>query len=55
MGHSVLVPIGSRTDGTGERAYVIYSRLLKENIIFLGTPIDDNVSNLSATLHLLSL
>jgi ATP-dependent Clp protease protease subunit len=30
----------------GERAYDIYSRLLKENIIFLGTPIDDNVSNL---------
>ena len=30
----------------GERAYDIYSRLLKENIIFLGTPIDDNVANL---------
>jgi ATP-dependent Clp protease protease subunit len=30
----------------GERAYDIYSRLLKENIIFLGTPIDDAVSNL---------
>jgi ATP-dependent Clp protease protease subunit len=29
----------------GERAYDIYSRLLKENIIFLGTPIDDNVAN----------
>jgi ATP-dependent Clp protease protease subunit len=31
----------------GERAYDIYSRLLKENIIFLGTPIDDNVANLT--------
>lgn len=30
----------------GERAYDIYSRLLKENIIFLGTPIDDNIANL---------
>ena len=30
----------------GERAYDIYSRLLKENIIFLGTPIDDTVANL---------
>jgi ATP-dependent Clp protease protease subunit len=30
----------------GERAFDIYSRLLKENIIFLGTPIDDNVANL---------
>jgi ATP-dependent Clp protease protease subunit len=29
----------------GERAYDIYSRLLKENIVFLGTPIDDNVAN----------
>jgi ATP-dependent Clp protease protease subunit len=32
--------------GRGERAYDIYSRLLKERIIFLGTPIDDNISNL---------
>ena len=30
----------------GERAYDIYSRLLKDNIIFLGTPVDDNVANL---------
>jgi ATP-dependent Clp protease protease subunit len=30
----------------GERAYDIYSRLLKENIIFLGTPVDDNIANL---------
>ncbi len=31
----------------GERAYDIYSRLLKEHIIFIGTPIDDHVANLS--------
>jgi len=31
--------------GRGERAYDIYSRLLKDNIIFIGTPIDDNVAN----------
>ena len=30
----------------GERSYDIYSRLLRDNIIFLGTPIDDNVANL---------
>jgi ATP-dependent Clp protease protease subunit len=33
-------------DGRGERAFDIYSRLLKDRIIFLGTPIDDNVANL---------
>ncbi|PYV19265.1 MAG: ATP-dependent Clp endopeptidase proteolytic subunit ClpP [Acidobacteria bacterium] len=38
----------------GERAYDIYSRLLKDNIIFLGTPIDDNVANL-VTAQLLFL
>ena len=32
----------------GERSYDIYSRLLKENIIFLGTPIDDQVANIGA-------
>jgi ATP-dependent Clp protease protease subunit len=32
--------------GRGERAYDIYSRLLKERIIFIGTPIDDNIANL---------
>jgi len=34
------------TTGRGERAYDIYSLLLKERIVFLGTPIDDNVANL---------
>jgi len=38
----------------GERAYDIYSRLLKDNIIFVGTPIDDNVANL-VTAQLLFL
>ncbi len=32
--------------GRGERAYDIYSRLLRDNIIFIGTPIDDNIANL---------
>ena len=31
--------------GRGERAYDIYSRLLRDNIIFIGTPIDDNIAN----------
>jgi ATP-dependent Clp protease protease subunit len=46
MGQSVLVPMVVEQTSRGERAYDIYSRLLKENIIFLGTPIDDNVANL---------
>jgi ATP-dependent Clp protease, protease subunit len=46
MGNSVLVPMVVEQTSRGERAYDIYSRLLKENIIFLGTPIDDNVANL---------
>jgi ATP-dependent Clp protease protease subunit len=46
MGESVLVPMVVEQTSRGERAYDIYSRLLKENIIFLGTPIDDAVSNL---------
>lgn len=46
MTSSVLVPMVVEQTSRGERAYDIYSRLLKENIIFLGTPIDDNVANL---------
>jgi ATP-dependent Clp protease protease subunit len=46
MGHSVLVPMVVEQTSRGERAYDIYSRLLKENIIFLGTPVDDNIANL---------
>jgi ATP-dependent Clp protease protease subunit len=41
-----LVPMVIEQTGRGERAYDIYSRLLKERIVFLGTPIDDNISSL---------
>lgn len=41
-----LIPMVVEQDGRGERAFDIYSRLLKDRIIFLGTPIDDNVANL---------
>lgn len=40
-----LVPIVIEKDGRGERAYDIYSKLLKERIVFLGSAIDDNVAN----------
>ncbi|MGC9971460.1 MAG: ATP-dependent Clp protease proteolytic subunit [Bryobacteraceae bacterium] len=46
MDNSVLVPMVVEQTSRGERAYDIYSRLLKENIIFLGTPIEDTVANL---------
>lgn len=46
MQNSVLVPMVVEQTSRGERAFDIYSRLLKENIIFLGTPIDDQVANL---------
>jgi ATP-dependent Clp protease protease subunit len=41
-----LIPMVIESTGRGERAYDIYSLLLKERIVFLGTPIDDNVANL---------
>jgi ATP-dependent Clp protease, protease subunit len=41
-----LVPIVIEKDGRGERAYDIYSRLLRERIVFLGTAIDDMIANL---------
>src|SRR5215831_298009 len=41
-----MVPMVVEQTSRGERAFDIYSRLLKENIVFIGTPIDDNVSNL---------
>ncbi len=41
-----LVPIVIEQTGRGERAYDIYSRLLKDRIIFIGTPIDDQIANL---------
>ncbi len=48
------VPIVIEQDGKVERAYDIYSRLLKDRIVFLGSPIDDNVSNvvIAQLLHL---
>lgn len=41
-----LIPMVVEQTNRGERAYDIYSRLLKDNIIFVGIPIDDNVANL---------
>ena len=43
---SILVPMVIETTGRGERAYDIYSRLLKDRIIFIGTAVDDNVANI---------
>ena len=45
-GMSILIPMVVEQTGRAERAYDIYSRLLKDRIVFIGTPIDDNVSNL---------
>ena len=44
--HAGLVPMVVEQTSRGERAYDIYSRLLRDNIIFVGFPIDDSVSNL---------
>jgi ATP-dependent Clp protease protease subunit len=41
-----LIPMVVEQTGRGERAYDIYSRLLKDRIVFIGTPIDDNIANL---------
>jgi ATP-dependent Clp protease, protease subunit len=51
---SYLVPVVVEQTSRGERSFDIYSRLLKERIIFLGTPIDDSVANLvmAQMLHL---
>ena len=49
-----LIPMVVEQTSRGERAYDIYSRLLKEHIIFIGTPIDDHVANL-VTAQLLFL
>ncbi len=43
---AMLIPTVIEKTQNGERAYDIYSRLLRENIIFLGGPIDDNVANI---------
>ena len=46
MPPSALIPMVIETTGRGERAYDIYSLLLKERIVFLGTPVNDQVANL---------
>src|SRR6201987_410612 len=49
-----LVPMVVEQTSRGERAYDIYSRLLRDNIIFIGTPVDDSIANL-VTAQLLFL
>jgi ATP-dependent Clp protease protease subunit len=44
--YNYLVPTVVESSSRGERAYDLYSRMLKEHVIFLGTPIDDTISNL---------
>src|SRR5690242_11909457 len=51
---SMLIPMVIEETTRGERAYDIYSRLLKDHILFIGTPIDDHVANL-VTAQLLFL
>src|SRR5271165_1315239 len=51
---TMLIPMVIEETTRGERAYDIYSRLLKDHILFVGTPIDDHVSNL-VTAQLLFL
>jgi ATP-dependent Clp protease protease subunit len=46
VSHSQLIPMVVEQTNRGERAYDIFSRLLKDSIVFIGTPIDDNVANL---------
>ncbi|HUZ02486.1 MAG TPA: ATP-dependent Clp protease proteolytic subunit [Thermomicrobiaceae bacterium] len=43
--HELLIPMVVETTNRGERAYDIYSRLLRDRIVFLGTPVDDQVAN----------
>ena len=45
LNSNYLIPMVIEKTATGERAYDIYSRLLKDRIIFIGTPIDDHVAN----------
>jgi ATP-dependent Clp protease protease subunit len=46
VAYNALIPMVVEQTSRGERAYDIFSRLLKDNIIFIGTPIDDTVANL---------
>src|ERR1700730_4151915 len=52
--HNTLIPMVVEQTNRGERAYDIYSRLLRDSIIFIGTTIDDNVANV-VTAQLLFL
>src|SRR3954447_14841275 len=49
-----LIPVVVQQDGRGERSFDIYSRLLRERVVFVGSPIDDEVANLivAQLLHL---
>ncbi|MGH9788990.1 MAG: ATP-dependent Clp protease proteolytic subunit [Candidatus Acidiferrales bacterium] len=44
--YSTLIPMVIEQTSRGERAYDIYSRLLRDNIVFIGTPVDDQIANL---------
>src|SRR5256885_9951172 len=46
LSQSVLIPMVVEQTGRGERSYDIYSRLLKDRIVFIGTPLDDHIANL---------
>ena len=46
LSQAVLIPMVVEQTGRGERSYDIYSRLLKDRIVFIGTPIDDHIANL---------
>ncbi len=46
LSQSILIPMVVEQTGRGERSYDIYSRLLKDRIVFIGTPIDDHIANL---------
>src|SRR6187200_1611635 len=52
--HMPLVPMVVQQDSRGERSFDIYSRLLRERVVFVGTPIDDEIANLvvAQLLHL---
>src|SRR6202049_274471 len=46
LSQSVLIPMVVEQTSRGERSYDIYSRLLKDRIVFIGTPLDDHIANL---------
>src|SRR5256885_15364070 len=46
LSQSVLIPMVVEQTGRGERSYDIYSRLLKDRIVFIGMPVDDHIANL---------